>query len=68
MSMLFFCSSEEAGKYVELYKVYENKPADMLQARGEDDYLSKVFRLRFFLLEIFLHFSLSVAFLLVSLL
>ena len=39
---LFSCSTEEAGKYLELYKIYENKPADMIQNHVEGDYMSKV--------------------------
>ncbi|GAU94945.1 hypothetical protein RvY_06642 [Ramazzottius varieornatus] len=35
-------SSEEAGKYLELYKIYENKPADMIQSHVEGDYMSKL--------------------------
>ncbi|OQV21233.1 DNA excision repair protein ERCC-1 [Hypsibius exemplaris] len=35
-------SSEEAGRYIELYKTYENKPADMIQAHGDGDYLTKL--------------------------
>lgn len=33
---------EEAGKYLEMYKLLENKPADLIQAHVEGDYMSKV--------------------------
>jgi len=33
---------EEAGRYLETYKVYENKPPDALLGQSEGDYLSKV--------------------------
>uniref|UniRef100_A0A3Q0RP85 DNA excision repair protein ERCC-1 n=1 Tax=Amphilophus citrinellus TaxID=61819 RepID=A0A3Q0RP85_AMPCI len=33
---------EEAGRYLETYKSYEKKPADMLKEQVEKDYLSKV--------------------------
>lgn len=36
------CSPEEAGRYLETYKVYENKPPDALLGQSEGDYLSKV--------------------------
>lgn len=35
-------SPEEAGRYLETYKSYENKPADLLKEHVEKDYLSKV--------------------------
>ncbi|XP_055357701.1 DNA excision repair protein ERCC-1-like [Paramacrobiotus metropolitanus] len=35
-------SPEEAGKYLELYKIYENKPADMIRAQVEGDYMSQL--------------------------
>ena len=35
-------SAEEAGRYLETYKVYENKPPDALQSRSDGDYLTKV--------------------------
>lgn len=38
----YFYSSEEAGRYLETYKVYENKPPDALLGQSEGDYLSKV--------------------------
>ena len=37
-----FSSNEEAGRYLETYKVFENKPADILQERVDGDYQSKV--------------------------
>ena len=42
---LFLCDSpEEAGRYLETYKSYEKKPADLLKEHVEKDYLSKVKR------------------------
>lgn len=35
-------SPEEAGRYLETYKQYENKPPDILQERVETDYFAKV--------------------------
>ena len=35
-------SSEEAGRYLELFKMSENKPPDMIKERIEGDYMSKV--------------------------
>lgn len=35
-------SQEEAGRYLETYKSYEKKPADLLKEQVEKDYLSKV--------------------------
>ena len=43
--MLLFassCSNEEAGRYLETYKCYENKPADILQEKVDGDHHSKV--------------------------
>ena len=41
--MCVYCHSpEEAGRYLETYKVYENKPPDALLGQTEGDYLSKV--------------------------
>ena len=41
--MCVYCHSpEEAGRYLETYKVYENKPPDALLGQSEGDYLSKV--------------------------
>lgn len=36
------CSAEEAARYLETYKVYENKPPDALLGQSEGDYVSKV--------------------------
>ena len=38
----FMISSEEAGRYLETYKVYENKPPDALMGQSEGDYFTKV--------------------------
>lgn len=35
-------SSEEAGRYLELFKMSENKPPDMIKERIEGDYMSKL--------------------------
>lgn len=40
--ILWIYSSEEAGRYLETYKVYENKPPDALLGQSEGDYLSKL--------------------------
>ncbi|XP_026402037.1 DNA excision repair protein ERCC-1-like isoform X2 [Papaver somniferum] len=37
-----FCSLEECGRYLETIKVYENKPADILQGQTDTDYLSRL--------------------------
>ncbi|XP_072345319.1 DNA excision repair protein ERCC-1-like, partial [Scyliorhinus torazame] len=42
VTLILAWSSEEAGRYLETYKSYENKPSDMLKERVETDYLSKV--------------------------
>lgn len=42
MCMCVFLSPEEAGRYLETYKSYEKKPADLLKEQVEKDYLSKV--------------------------
>ena len=38
---LYF-SVEEAGRYLETYKVYENKPPEALMEKTDTDYVSKV--------------------------
>ena len=35
-------SAEEAARYIETYKIYENKPPEALQGQTSTDYLSKV--------------------------
>ncbi|BDA42501.1 DNA excision repair protein ERCC-1 [Coccomyxa sp. Obi] len=35
-------SPEECARYLETYKAYESKPADAIQGRTEEDYLSKL--------------------------
>jgi hypothetical protein len=37
-----FNSAEEAARYIEMYKIYENKPPEALQGQTSTDYLSKV--------------------------
>lgn len=41
-TLILAWSPEEAGRYLETYKSYENKPADLLKEHVEKDYLSKV--------------------------
>ncbi|KAL7865976.1 hypothetical protein SRHO_G00112230 [Serrasalmus rhombeus] len=41
-TLMLAWSPEEAGRYLETYKSYEKKPADLLQEQVEKDYLSKV--------------------------
>ncbi|XP_071760643.1 DNA excision repair protein ERCC-1 [Centroberyx gerrardi] len=41
-TLILAWSSEEAGRYLETYKSYEKKPADLLKEQVEKDYLSKV--------------------------
>lgn len=41
-SLCWFDSPEEAGRYLETYKSYEKKPADILKEQVEKNYLSKV--------------------------
>lgn len=35
-------SNEEAARYIETYKAYENKAPDAIKERVENDYLSKL--------------------------
>ncbi|XP_022103334.1 DNA excision repair protein ERCC-1-like isoform X2 [Acanthaster planci] len=41
-TLILAWSAEEAGRYLETYKSYENKSADALKEKIETDYLSKV--------------------------
>lgn len=41
-TLILAWSPEEAGRYLETYKSYEKKPADLLKEQVEKDYLSKV--------------------------
>ncbi|KAL6485030.1 hypothetical protein MHYP_G00070750 [Metynnis hypsauchen] len=41
-TLILAWSPEEAGRYLETYKSYEKKPADLLKEQVEQDYLSKV--------------------------
>ncbi|XP_068428856.1 DNA excision repair protein ERCC-1 [Clinocottus analis] len=41
-TLILAWSPEEAGRYLETYKSYEKKPADMLKEQVEKNYLSKV--------------------------
>ncbi|KAG8000721.1 Protein arginine N-methyltransferase 2 [Nibea albiflora] len=40
-TLILAWSPEEAGRYLETYKSYEKKPADLLKEQVEKDYLSK---------------------------
>lgn len=42
LTLCWFDSPEEAGRYLETYKSYEKKPADILKEQVEKNYLSKV--------------------------
>lgn len=42
LTMIVAWSNEEAGRYLETYKAYENKSSDQLQERLPDDYMSQV--------------------------
>lgn len=39
------CSMTECARYLETIKVYENKPADLIQGQMDTDYLSRVWKL-----------------------
>lgn len=41
-------SAEEAGNYLETYKMYENKSADMIKEKQDDDNYSQVKYLKSF--------------------
>ncbi|EDV19526.1 uncharacterized protein TRIADDRAFT_61989 [Trichoplax adhaerens] len=41
-TLILAWSSEEAGRYLETYKAYENKPPDLLKEKVDKDYLSKL--------------------------
>ncbi|XP_020525875.1 DNA excision repair protein ERCC-1 isoform X2 [Amborella trichopoda] len=41
-SCALYLSLEECGRYLETIKVYENKPADIIQERTDSDYLSRL--------------------------
>lgn len=40
------CSMTECARYLETIKVYENKPADLIQGQMDTDYLSRVWKPR----------------------
>lgn len=42
MSRRLPLSPEEAGRYLETYKAYEQKPADLLMEKLEQDFVSRV--------------------------
>ncbi|KAJ7304381.1 hypothetical protein JRQ81_011935 [Phrynocephalus forsythii] len=41
-TLILAWSPEEAGRYLETYKAYEQKPADMLKEKVDQDYLSRM--------------------------
>ncbi|XP_001517592.3 DNA excision repair protein ERCC-1 [Ornithorhynchus anatinus] len=41
-TLILAWSPEEAGRYLETYKAYEQKPADLLKEKLEQDFLSRV--------------------------
>lgn len=41
------CSMTECARYLETIKVYENKPADLIQGQMDTDYLSRVWETSF---------------------
>uniref|UniRef100_A0A8B9QBY8 DNA excision repair protein ERCC-1 n=1 Tax=Apteryx owenii TaxID=8824 RepID=A0A8B9QBY8_APTOW len=41
-TLILAWSPEEAGRYLETYKAYEQKPADLLKERVEQDFLSRM--------------------------
>lgn len=42
LTLLLAFSPEEAGRYLEAYKVYENKPAEVLMEKTDTDFVSKL--------------------------
>ncbi|KAL4240676.1 Excision repair cross-complementation group 1 [Mactra antiquata] len=42
MTLILAFSAEEVGRYLEAYKVYENKPAEALMEKVETDYVSQL--------------------------
>ncbi|WFD26471.1 ssDNA endonuclease and repair protein rad10 [Malassezia nana] len=40
MVMMVAWSAEEAGKYLEMYKVFEQKPPDVIRGKTNQDYMS----------------------------
>ena len=41
-SLSLLCSPEEAARYLETYKAYEHKPAELLMERTDSDFTSQV--------------------------
>ncbi|KAI8973930.1 excision repair protein [Pilobolus umbonatus] len=41
-TLMLAWSQEEAGRYLETYKAYENKPPDMIRERVDEDYYAKM--------------------------
>ncbi|KAL3876970.1 hypothetical protein ACJMK2_034742 [Sinanodonta woodiana] len=41
-TLILAFSTEEAGRYLETYKVYENKPAEAIMEKTDSDYISKL--------------------------
>lgn len=49
MTLILAWSPEEAGKIIETYKIYENKPADKIMEKSESSpYLKVIFTFSFF--------------------
>jgi DNA excision repair protein ERCC-1 len=44
-TLLCAWSMTECARYLETIKVYENKPADLIQGQMDTDYLSRVWKL-----------------------
>ncbi|KAF9933698.1 ssDNA endonuclease and repair protein rad10 [Linnemannia zychae] len=42
LTLICAWSNEEAARYIETFKAYENKPPDAIKERTENDYLSKL--------------------------
>lgn len=42
LTLMLAWSHEEAARYLETYKTYENKPPDQLQSRHSEDYLTQL--------------------------
>lgn len=40
--VVYLFSAEEAGNYLETYKMYENKSADLIKEKQDDDNYSQV--------------------------
>lgn len=43
MTLMLAWSAEEAGKIIEMYKIYEHKPPDLIMEKSDSDPHVKVF-------------------------